>query len=352
MNKSRMYSTTNKILNRMENDSNGYVNARYSPTNPNEVGKPFPSYKQSAAQTFTNFKPSSDWVNQTKNRLNLPFNNNLYRQSVIDDGIDLMNENLNSWVNKSQTLGSTDGFYSCNSDSDCISYPGTTCNSGFMNWEESYGNQPGSFCSKTVYPEMMSGNFERKNSNQGGIGKSCENDTECGDGYYCNTTSNVFGGNVQQTGFCTNVYKCDGSEQKRFMGIVNNSGIPLPPPKNQNNFGNGYQTIKECESNKQPLQHCVKNKNKFFATYPAYCPIQNNLRSNGNPKGNIRTTNSREIDNGFVIPKYINVKQSNLGGKDVKAFSGYNIMSNLSYDNGSIDAFNYFKKHDPIPNNL
>ena len=47
-------------------------------------------------------------------------------------------------------------------------------------------NQQGNYCSLTKYPEMESGVYTRKNTTQGGIGKACNSDRECADGYSCN----------------------------------------------------------------------------------------------------------------------------------------------------------------------
>ena len=45
---------------------------------------------------------------------------------------------------------------------------------------------------------------------------------------------------IQQTGYCAQRYQCpDGSIN--FLGTPYNSGIPQPPPMNQNNNGQGRQ---------------------------------------------------------------------------------------------------------------
>jgi hypothetical protein len=325
-----------------------YVNSRYARTGNEQVGKPFPLYKQPAGY-FTEWRPSGAWSSTTKKEFNLPTNNNFYRTAVINDALSLGNNDLYAWTNRTQTLATNGDTLACNNNADCQPWPGTTCNSNYENWPSAKGNQSGGYCSTTMYPELQNGNYFRKNINQGGIGRACSTDTDCGQGYACNNEVDFNGKNVQQTGYCAQRYQCpDGSIN--FLGTPYNSGIPQPPPMNQNNNGQGYKTKDQCSQNAQSQQNCVQNNTgAWFAVYPGYCGVAPSLRK-GSPTGPVRTSSPNTIRQGLHIPAYATVNASNLGNaKSVASFTAWNIPS--AVQDGSTEAWSYSTSLDPpFPN--
>jgi hypothetical protein len=304
-------------------DENEYTNARYAD------GTPFPLFKQSGAY-FTDWTPSSQSASNTKKRMNLPTNNTLFRNTQSSDGVRLQNNENAAWVFRTQTLANNGDVMACRNNTDCASWPGTSCNPNHQSWTDAKGNQ-GNYCSKTHYPELDSGIYVRKDSSQGGIGKSCTTDTDCSQGYSCNNETNMFGKNVQQTGYCSQTYDCDTETQ--YLGYPYNSGIPIPPPKDQNNYGKGYSTKEMCNNIKLSQQDCVKdNSGKWFATYPGYCPVPTNLRKGDNPLGALPTSSMRTVDKGITIPSYATNASSNIG-KPQGAFSAWNMNSSKSSGN-------------------
>jgi hypothetical protein len=204
-----------------------------------------------------------------------------------------------------------------------------------MSWTDAKGNQ-GNYCSITKYPELDGGVYTRKTTLEGGIGKSCNTDNDCAVGYFCNNETDMFGKNVQQTGYCSQVYNCpDGSHH---LGYPYNSGVPIVPPPGQNKGGMGYSSNSECSSNKLALQDCKQDKNgKWFATYPGYCPVVSNLRSGNSPSGMLPSSSLSAQNAGIKIPAYATNKSSSSGGSAAAAF-----VSNInSKGNGMTEALKY-----------
>jgi hypothetical protein len=191
-----------------------------------------------------------------------------------------------------------------------------------MSWSDAKGNQ-GNYCSITKYPELEGGIYQRKTTGEGGIGKACTTDSDCGSGYSCNNTTDMFGKNNQQTGYCSQIYQCpDGAH---FIGYPYNSGIPIIPPSGQNNKGTGYSTENECNNNKLAQQDCKQDSTgKYFATYPGYCPVVTNLRSGNNPSGMLPSSNMAVQQTGIKIPSYATNRSSSIG-KPLSAFTSWNI---------------------------
>lgn len=312
-------------------DENEYTNARYAD------GTPFPLFKQSGAY-FTDWTPNSQSVNNTKQRMNLPTNNTLFRNTQSNDGVRLQNNENSAWVYRTQTLANNGDVMACRNNTDCASWPGTTCNSNFQSWTASKGSQ-GNFCSQTQYPELASGNYVRKNVSQGGIGKACTTNADCSRGYSCNNETDMFGKNVQQTGYCAQTYECESGTQ--YLGYPYNSGIPIIPPKDQNNYGKGYSTKKMCNNVKLSQQDCVKdNSGKWFATYPGYCPIPTNLRKGNSPQGALPTSGMKTVNKGITIPAYASNAGSSIS-KPEGAFSAWNINASKSESNGMSEPLQY-----------
>jgi hypothetical protein len=304
-------------------NQNDYVNARYAPTGNQSVGMPFPLFRQSA-DYLTDWTPAGQTSSNLKRQANLPTDNTLFRNTLQADGVSIANKQNNAWLYRSQTLTNNGDPIACRNNTDCSSWPGTTCNSQFMSWPDAKGNQ-GNFCSMTKYPEMAGGVYTRKNTNQGGIGKACSTDNDCGSGYSCNNITDMFGKNVQQTGYCSQVYQCpDGAH---YLGYPYNSGIPIIPPSGQNNDGRGYSSEEECRHNKMAQQDCKQNSvGNWFATYPGYCSVVTNLRSNDHPQGMLPSSSMATQDNGITIPSYATMAGSAIG-KPLQAFTSWNINS-------------------------
>ena len=332
-----------------QNNNNDYVNARYAPINRQRVGDWFPAFRQSAGQTFTDWTPSGSTESTWKKEYNLPTNDNFFRSAVTGDAIGLGNSQLQAWTTRSQTLSTHGSTMFCTQDSDCGAWPGTTCNANYEDWPDAKGNQSGSFCSTTVYPELMNGQYSRKLVNEGGIGRACSTDGDCGEGYSCNNEIDFNGKNVQQTGYCAQKYQCpDG--KVRFLGTPYGSGIPQPPPYDQNNGGSGYGTKDECEANSSSQQNCVQGgQGGWYALFPGYCPVPANLRE-GSPQGNVMTSSPKNLRQGFTIPAYATNNASNFGSnQSVKAFTSWNMPS--AVQDGSTEAWSYARSLDPMPGN-
>ncbi len=301
--------------------NNQYVNARYAPTGSETVGKPFPLYKDYGGR-MTMWNSQASALSTIKKQMNLPTDTNAFRRGMISDAIGLGNDSLTNWVYGSQSLGNS-SFDSkfCTSDADCTEYgKNYTCNSNYEPYPDSHLNQSGSICSYTVYPELNGEKYTRKFTEEGGIGKSCNTDNDCGSGYECNNSTDIFGKNVQQTGYCAQTYVCP-DKKKRYIGYPYNSGIPVLPSRTQNNNGEGYSSKSKCLDNALSQQDCVEKNNKWFAVYPGYCPPIPSLRENS-PQGALRTTSPTEKQNGFTIPAYANFNSSSLGGSKSENTAG------------------------------
>lgn len=302
-------------------NNNDYVNARYAPVGNETVGMPFPLFRQPAGY-FTDWTPAGQSPSNLKRQMNLPTNNTLFRNTQQNDGVSLQNKQNSAWLYRTQTLTNNGDAIACRNNTDCASWPGTSCNAQFMSWPDAKGNQ-GNFCSLTKYPEMVDGMYFRKNTSQGGIGKACTTDNECGSGYSCNNSTDMFGKNVQQTGYCAQTYQCPDGEH--YLGYPYNSGIPIIPPSGQNNGGNGYSSESECSNNKLAQQDCKQDmRGKWFATYPGYCPVVSNLRSDNSPSGMLPSSSMSSIDAGIKIPAYATNRSSSIG-KPLSAFTSWNI---------------------------
>lgn len=331
-------------------NNNTYINSRYAPQGNQEVGMPFPLFRQ-PAYYFTQWGPSPDTESTWKKQFNLPTNTNLFRRAVEGDAINLGNQQLNAWVYRTQTLGNNGDTIFCTNNQDCSPWPGTTCNSNYENWPDAKGNQSGSFCSYTVYPELEGGGYHRKNANQGGIGKNCRTDQDCGEGYRCNNQYDIQGRSIQQAGYCSQMYTCpDGSQ--RYMGYPYNSGIPQPPPPHQNRNGQGYPTYDDCLDNALGQQNCVTGPGgAWFAVYPGYCPVPPSKREGGNPQGSIPSTQPQEAQMGFVIPAYATNMASKTGGEKVASFNTAWAQPQQIQD-GTTGALQYSLSINPIPPNM
>jgi hypothetical protein len=301
-----------------------YVNARYAPVGNQALGTPFPLFRQSGAY-FTDWTPAGQTSSNTRLQMNLPTNNTLFRNTQQSDAVNLANKQNTSFVFRTQTLANNGDPIACRNNADCSAWHGTTCNSQYMSWPDAKGNQ-GNFCSLTKYPEIESGHYMRKNTTQGGIGKACTTDNECGSGYKCNNLTDMFGKNVQQTGYCAQSYSCpDGNH---FLGYPYNSGIPIVPPPYQNNGGRGYSSEDECKIHKLAQQDCKQDmSDNWFATYPGYCPVLTNLRGGNHPAGMLPSSDIMAQDKGIVVPAYA-TNASSSTGKPLPGFSAWNINSN------------------------
>lgn len=333
---------------------NYYTNARYSPTGDQQTGQPFPAYKQYAGSIFTDWHPSGSRDATYMKQFNLPTNTNLFRQAFTQSGVGVANDLNTAWVQQSQSLATVGNPVLCTSNADCAPYPGTTCNANYEPWPGAKGNQSGSFCSTTVYPELANGNYFRKNTNQGGIGRGCSTDSDCGEGYSCNNEVDFNGASVQQTGYCSQRYQCpDGSAH--FLGYPYGAGIPQPPPPNQNNNGAGYQTQDQCKMVASSQQDCVRGGNgMWYAVYPGYCPVPSSLREGG-PRGPIMTSSPQQLKQGIYIPGYATNNASNWGSNQkVASFESWSLGNPQPNENGGSmnQAFSYATSLDPRPSNL
>lgn len=318
-------------------NQNDYVNARYAPTGNQTIGMPFPLFRQPASY-FTEWTPAGQASSNLKRRMNLPTNNTLFRNTQQADGVSLANKQNKAFVFRTQTLANNGDPIACRNNTDCASWPETTCNGQFMSWPDAKGNQ-GNFCSITKYPELESGTYYRKTTVEGGIGKACTNDNECATGYSCNNVTDMFGKNVQQTGYCSQVYQCpDGPH---FLGYPYNSGIPIVPPAGQNNQGRGYNTKEQCSHNKLAQQDCKQDlSGNWFATYPGYCPVVSNLRSGDHPAGMLPSSSMSSQNSGIVMPGFATSGGSAIG-KPLSAFTSWNINASPVNSQQMSDPLSY-----------
>lgn len=318
-------------------NQNDYVNARYAPVGDQTVGMPFPLFKQPGAY-FTDYTPSGQSASNLKRQMNLPTDNTLFRNTQQADGVSLQNKQNTAWLYRTQTLMNNGDPIACRNNTDCSSWPNTSCNPQYMSWNDSKGNQ-GNYCSVTRYPEMEGGMYNRKSATQGGIGKACTTDNECGTGYSCNNSTDMFGKNIQQTGYCAQVYQCQ--DGPHYLGYPYNSGIPIVPPSGQNNGGMGYSTEDECANNKLAQQDCKQDmQGRWFATYPGYCPVINNLRSNNNAQGMLPSSSLATQDSGIKIPSYATNRSSSIG-KPLSAFTSWNINASPINSHQMSDPLSY-----------
>ncbi len=309
----------NKSENLFDNE---YTNARYAPKNGEKVGAPFMLYKQ-PADYMTDWNPSSQAISNLKKQTNLPTDNTRFRNITSANGVNLQNNTNINWVQDTQGLYNVNSYKSCSTDADCANIPGTKCNPNFQSWGTAFGNQ-GNYCAKVSYPELESGNYIRTDASGGGIGKACNTDNDCDrtSGYYCNNQTDIFGKNVQQTGYCSQKYDC-GEQGSYFLGYPYNASSPINPPKDQNNGGQGYTSPDECNNVKSAMQECVKSNNgNWFATYPGFCPMPASLRSGGNRNGALPSANnSVSADRQEIkIPAYAS-NLSSVQPNEIKAMS-------------------------------
>lgn len=332
-------------------------------------GTAFLAYKNLGGGRFSQNQATSLSVSGLKQQANLPSETTMFRNFVTNDALGVGNESLKNWVFTTQTLSnpSTDNTF-CTSDADCSQFsPDHKCNSNYQNWNDAAGNQSGSFCTVTKYPELEGSVYNRKLTNEGGIGKNCHTDSDCNTsaGYFCNNTTNTFGSNIQQNGFCAMKYSCDDGEKERFLGYPYNSAVPLAPSRTQNNGGQGYTTKEECQHYAAAQQHCVQMKvtdadgnetsGNYFATYPGFCPQPAVLRKNKvMGTGALRASNMQQLDKGFVVPGIGMSLPSNMGSKPA-AQSGpvgafvWNLKNRYQSDTGLSEPFMYQLKQNPRP---
>lgn len=326
---------------------NTYTNSRYAPLGNQTVGDPFPMYKQFGGN-LTDWRPAGSRNSTAVKEYNLPTNTNFFRQALTQDAISFGNTNNAAWVSQTQALTNVGNPLLCNNNDDCKAYPGTTCNRNYENWPDAKGNQSGAYCSQTVYPELANGGYHRKNVLQGGIGRACRSNGDCGEGYSCNQTVDFVGKNVQQTGYCAQQYQCpDGSVH--YLGYPYNSGIPQPPARDQNRGGQGYQTKEECTKYANAQQDCVRSEGgAWYATYPGYCPVPATMRQGG-PRGPIGMSSAGEVQGGFSIPAYATNGSSGWGGRHA-GFESWRINGSVGDSSGSMqEAWNYARSLDPNP---
>jgi len=249
----------------------------------------------------------------------------MFRNAQESNGVSLANDSNNAWVYQTQTLMNSDvSTISCVNNTDCSPMPGTTCNPNFSSWKYSKGNQA-NFCSKTEYPEFSTGSYVRKTSNEGGIGRGCKDDRDCASEYKCNNETDMFGTNIQQTGYCSQVYKCSDGKS-HYLGYPYNSGIPITPNPEQNKGGRGYSNKEECLDEKSGAQNCIKNNGSWFATYPGFCPVPTNMRAGGKPQGALPSSSMSTVQQGIKIPAY-QTSGASVIGNSLPAFESWNISS-------------------------
>jgi hypothetical protein len=333
-----------------EDNSNDYVNARYAPVGNQTVGIPFPAFKDYGGR-FTQWQPSSLSMSTLKKQMNLPTDNTTFRQGLTQNAIGVGNKGLDNWVYGTQTLAnqSLDTMF-CTSQEDCSPFGRNfSCNSNYEQWDTAFGNQSGSVCSFTAYPEIDSGSYMRKGASEGGIGKTCTSDNECGSGYSCKNTSDPFGYSTQ-LGYCAMTFNNCPDGRLRHLQYGTNSGLPLSPPPNQNNGGTGYSSMKECKENAMPLQHCKQLGSSYFAVYPGYCNVPPLLRTDGNPQGAIASAPKSVANKGFAIPAYGTNMSSNWGSQGSDKFSALSAFNNKQ--NTMQGPFQYELSINPKPSNM
>lgn len=314
---------------------------------------------------FINFRQpavyNTQWstVNQDASILalaaNVPLDRVAQQSLMTGSGVKVMNNVLDKFTYATQTMDqpgfNINGVQQANSDAECPT--GYTRNAHFKGWDEAVGQQTGPICSKTIYPELLwvdeNGNkqYNRKLQNEGGIGKSCVTNNDCGEGYECNNSTNTFGSNNQQTGYCAQTYMC-GDGKKRYLGTPNNSLLPVVPSKDQNNNGKGYSSYDECDSNASPSQNCVLHNGNYFAVFPAYCPIPAVARENKNPQGALNFNTPAE--DGFTIPAGLsNQLQHKYGFGSSRALGALAASRTLSEDTGNDEPMAYIQSLNGVP---
>lgn len=333
-------------MNEMDKIDNSYTNARYASLGNQTVGQPFMLYKQPASY-FTMWTPAGQAESNMKKEMNLPTDNNSFRQGMIRDGVGIANRQNIAWLNRTQTLSNNGPTTGCVNDADCAAWPGTKCNQNYQSWNSAKGNQ-GNFCSHVVYPELSGGVYQRKLQNEGGIGKQCKTDQDCGAGYSCNNSTDIYGKNIQQTGYCSQTYDCpDGTTH--YMGYPYASSMPLPPSPSQNNNGQGYASKASCVSNLRGQQDCVQNSDgKWYAVYPGFCPLPALMRKDMNPQGALIINKNQS---NIRIPSYATNSASNVTtAKTMSALNSWNMNSTLSSSEN--EPLQYLTKINPMPSNL
>jgi hypothetical protein len=236
-----------------------------------------------------------------------------------DGGAFLAYKNSSGRYTQQTLAGPSADSLLCTSDADCGALDGYSCNSNFQNWNDSYGNQSGATCAYTMYPELKDGVYNRKLSNEGGIGRACFSDEGCNTaaGYSCNNETDMFGSTIQQNGFCAQKYTCpDGKE--RYLGTPTNSAVPMEPAASQNMQGAGYTTLDECRTHAKAQQNCVKdNTGAYFAVFPGYCPTVASMRKDPSTgTGAMQLSSMKEVNTGFVVPGYhMSLGSSGYGAK-------------------------------------
>lgn len=303
----------------MSSINNDYTNARYAPTGSDETGKPFPMYKDFGGR-MTTWNSSASSMSTIKKQMALPTDTTAFRTGITNDSMGIGNDSLTGWVYGTQTLANKDfANRFCTNNTDCAAYGSEyKCNSNYEPWNDAYGSQSGSVCSKTIYPELKDGSYSRSLSSNGGIGRGCTTNTDCNTdaGYECNNQVDMFGKNIQQSGYCSQTYTCD-DDKKRYLGYPYNSGIPQVPPSTQNNNGNGYSSKEECSVNSSAQQDCIQDSSgAWFAVYPGYCPVGPVLRKGPTGQGALRVSTMVQVSSGFTIPQYGPVQSSSLGSSD------------------------------------
>lgn len=324
--------------------NNTYTNSRYAPLGDQKVGDPFPLYKQYGGM-MTDWRSSGSRNSTAVKEFNLPTNTTSFRQALTQDAIGFGNNNNAAWVSQTQTISNVGNPLLCNNNDDCKAYPGSTCNANYEPWPNAKGNQSGAYCSYTIYPELTESGYHRKDITQGGIGRACRSNGDCGEGYSCNQTVDFVGRNVQQTGYCAQQYQCpDGSIH--YLGYPYNSGIPQPPPKDQNRKGMGYNSKEECSKYANAQQDCVRSSHgSWYATYPGYCPVPATMRQGG-PRGPVPMASQGEVSQGFSIPAYASSGASNWGTRHA-AFESWKVNAGAGGEGGMQEAWNYAKSLDP-----
>jgi len=300
-------------------------------------GNPFPLFRQ-GAYMFTDFTPAGNRESYYRESRNIPTDTVLANNAMQADGVSQATTQNYAMVNRTQTLETNKYPQGATSPTDpCKAYPGSKATAVHMDWNDAKGNQT-TFCSSVDYPELQGGVYNRKLANEGGIGKSCTRDGDCGTGYFCNNETNMFGKNRQQTGFCSQAYNCpDGSKQ--MAGYPYNAGQPIPPPKDQNNQGRGYANKEECDNNVRGYQDCVQDNNgRWFAVYAQYCPLGASLRKGSNPQGAFRTTPPAQQQ--IIMPGWGTQGSSGISSAP-QAFSAWNINAEATQANEETSPLAY-----------
>ncbi len=307
---------------------------------------PFPLYRQ-GAYMFTDFTPAGLSNSAYALERNAPTDSVMAMNAMQNDGVSQATQQNIAMVNRTQSLETNSVPIGCTSANDpCSAWPGAKCVAVNIDWDDSKGNQT-NFCSTTNYPELKNGIYHRLNSSQGGIGKACNHNGDCGQGYACNNETNIFGKNRQQTGFCSQTYSCPNGSTY-FAGYPYDASTPIAPPPDQNNYGKGYASKQECSNNLQGYQDCVQDTaGRWFATYSQFCPVMSNLRQGGNPVGQFTT--SPPAQKQIIMPGWGTQGPSRISSAP-QAFSAWNINSEASQTNEDKSPLAYSMNINPRPN--